>query len=89
MSSSVSESDVPSSSNQPTAHGPESQPKMETEIVPSSAGTSKSHMFKLGMLLDLKKKMDGMLLRVLEKLFWFPVCFHILKCLANLGFHLW
>ncbi|XP_044486983.1 uncharacterized protein LOC123212027 isoform X2 [Mangifera indica] len=48
VSSSVSESDVPSSSNQPTAHGPESQPKMETEIVPSSAGTSKSHMFKLG-----------------------------------------
>ncbi|KAJ0047698.1 hypothetical protein Pint_15685 [Pistacia integerrima] len=45
---SVSESDVPSSSDQPSSHGPESQPKMETEPVPASAGTSKSHMFKLG-----------------------------------------
>ncbi|KAB1217354.1 Protein MSP1 [Morella rubra] len=41
------EADPPSSSNAPS-NGLESQPKMETETVPSSSGTFKNYLFKLG-----------------------------------------
>ncbi|KAJ4712558.1 AAA-type ATPase family protein [Melia azedarach] len=44
----ASESDAPSSSNPLPSYGPESQPKMETDAVPSSSGTSKNHMFRIG-----------------------------------------
>ncbi|KAL5750743.1 hypothetical protein ACOSP7_025346 [Xanthoceras sorbifolium] len=44
---SASEADTPSSSNPPSS-GPESQTKIETDAVPTSSGTSKNHMFKIG-----------------------------------------
>lgn len=42
------EADVPSTSNGPSSIGLESQPKMDIDIIPSSAGTSKNTLFKLG-----------------------------------------
>ncbi|GAB4860458.1 hypothetical protein Ancab_035618 [Ancistrocladus abbreviatus] len=45
-SASAGESDLPSSSNIPCSYGLDSQPKAET--IPSSSGTSKNHVFKLG-----------------------------------------
>ena len=43
------EADPPSSSNAPPSNGLESQPKMETETVPSASGTSKNYLFKIGI----------------------------------------
>lgn len=43
------EADPPSSSNAPSSNGLESQPKMETETVPSASGTSKNYVFKIGI----------------------------------------
>lgn len=48
MDPSASETDTPSSSNAPTPHGLEPQPKLETDSVPSTSGTTKSGLFKLG-----------------------------------------
>ncbi|KAK9278660.1 hypothetical protein L1049_028233 [Liquidambar formosana] len=45
---SAGEADTPSSSNAPSLCGLESQPKMETDTVPSSSATSKNHVFKTG-----------------------------------------
>ncbi|XP_059442717.1 uncharacterized protein LOC132174960 isoform X3 [Corylus avellana] len=42
------EADPPSSANAPSSNGLESQPKMETETVPSASGTSKNYLFKIG-----------------------------------------
>ncbi|XP_062169767.1 uncharacterized protein LOC133875603 isoform X3 [Alnus glutinosa] len=42
------EVDPLSSSNAPSSNGLESQPKMETETVPSASGTSKNYVFKIG-----------------------------------------
>lgn len=44
----ASETDTPSSSNAPTPHGLESQAKLETDSVPSTSGTAKNCLFKLG-----------------------------------------
>ncbi|KAK0588352.1 hypothetical protein LWI29_038480 [Acer saccharum] len=44
---SASEADTPSSSNPPSS-GLESQTKTETDVAPTSSGTSKNHMFKIG-----------------------------------------
>ncbi|XP_045803435.1 uncharacterized protein LOC123897002 isoform X8 [Trifolium pratense] len=44
----ASEIDTPSSSNAPTPHGLESQAKLETDSVPSTSGTPKNCLFKLG-----------------------------------------
>ncbi|CAI8597541.1 unnamed protein product [Vicia faba] len=44
----ASETDAPSSSNAPTPHGLESQAKLETDNVPSTSGTAKNCLFKLG-----------------------------------------
>lgn len=85
----ASESDAPSSSNPLPSYGPESQPKMETDAVPSSSGTSKNHMFRIGMPLNLKKKTKWYMpfkfcLRGLSFLA-FILWFHILKCLSYPG----
>ncbi|GMY15098.1 protein msp1 [Fagus crenata] len=45
---SAGEADIPSSSNAPSPCGLESQPKMETDTVPSSSRTSKNDLFKIG-----------------------------------------
>lgn len=45
----ASETDTPSSSNAPTPHGLESQAKLEADNVPSTSGTAKNCLFKLGM----------------------------------------
>lgn len=50
------EADPPSSSNAPS-NGLESQPKMETETVPSSSGTFKNYLFKLGIPFELDIEM--------------------------------
>ncbi|KAI5408047.1 hypothetical protein KIW84_054045, partial [Lathyrus oleraceus] len=44
----ASETDTPSSSNAPTPHGLESQAKLETDNVPSTSGSAKNCLFKLG-----------------------------------------
>ncbi|KAK4843365.1 hypothetical protein QYF36_007268 [Acer negundo] len=44
---SASEADTPSSSNPPSS-GLDSQTKTETDVAPTSSGTSKNHMFKIG-----------------------------------------
>ncbi|XP_020206299.1 uncharacterized protein LOC109791412 isoform X2 [Cajanus cajan] len=44
----ASETEIPSSSNAPTSGGLESQPKLETDNMPSTSGTTKSCLFKLG-----------------------------------------
>ncbi|XP_029126658.1 uncharacterized protein LOC109795955 isoform X3 [Cajanus cajan] len=44
----ASEPDTPNSSNAPTSYGVESQPKLEADNVPSTSGTAKSCVFKLG-----------------------------------------
>ncbi|XP_039687397.1 uncharacterized protein [Medicago truncatula] len=44
----ASETDTPSSSNVPTPLGLESQAKLETDSVPSTSGTAKNCLFKLG-----------------------------------------
>lgn len=46
---STSEVDAPSSLD-PSTSGPESQPKMETDTVPTASGTSKNYMFKIGTM---------------------------------------
>nr|KYP35432.1 Spastin [Cajanus cajan] len=43
----ASETEIPSSSNAPTSGGLESQPKLETDNMPSTSGTTKSCLFKL------------------------------------------
>ncbi|XP_027339693.1 uncharacterized protein LOC113853311 isoform X2 [Abrus precatorius] len=48
MDPSASESDTPSSSNPPTSFGFEFHPKLETDNVPSTSGTAKNCVFKLG-----------------------------------------
>ncbi|KAH7528235.1 hypothetical protein FEM48_Zijuj05G0051000 [Ziziphus jujuba var. spinosa] len=47
VNQSTCEAETPSSSNAPSS-GLESQPKMESDTVPSSSGASKSYLFKLG-----------------------------------------
>lgn len=49
MDPSAIEIDTPSSSNAPTPLGLESQAKLETDCVPSTSGTAKNGLFKLGM----------------------------------------
>ncbi|RZB56660.1 putative AAA domain-containing protein C24B10.10c isoform C [Glycine soja] len=44
----ASEIETPSPSNAPTSYGFESQPKLETDNMPSTSGTAKSCSFKLG-----------------------------------------
>ncbi|KAE9604273.1 putative adenosinetriphosphatase [Lupinus albus] len=48
MDPSTRDTDTPSSSNAPTPHGLESQPKLEIDSVPPSSGTAKNCLFKLG-----------------------------------------
>ncbi|TKY73632.1 ATPase family AAA domain-containing protein 1-A [Spatholobus suberectus] len=48
MDPSASEPDTPNSSNAPTSYGFESQPKLEADNVPSTSGTAKNCVFKLG-----------------------------------------
>ncbi|XP_004500647.1 uncharacterized protein [Cicer arietinum] len=48
MDPSAIEIDTPSSSNAPTPLGLESQAKLETDCVPSTSGTAKNGLFKLG-----------------------------------------
>ncbi|KAH1126353.1 hypothetical protein GYH30_015378 [Glycine max] len=48
MDPSASEPDTPNSSNAPTPYGFESQPKLEADNVPSTSGTAKNCVFKLG-----------------------------------------
>lgn len=50
MDPSTSETDTPSSSNAPTPYGHDSQPKLEIDGVPSTSGTTKNCLFKIGML---------------------------------------
>lgn len=57
MDTSAGEADIPSSSNAPSPSGLESQPKMETDAVPSSSGASKNDLFKLGILFALYLEM--------------------------------
>ena len=45
----ASEPETPSPSNAPTSYGFESQPKLETDNMPSTSGTAKSCSFKLGV----------------------------------------
>ncbi|KAH1202100.1 putative AAA domain-containing protein C24B10.10c [Glycine max] len=45
----ASEIETPSPSNAPTSYGFESQPKLETDNMPSTSGTAKSCSFKLGV----------------------------------------
>ena len=45
----ASETETPSPSNAPTSYGFESQPKLEADNVPSTSGTAKNCVFKLGM----------------------------------------
>ena len=49
MDPSASEPETPNSSNAPTPYGFESQPKLEADNVPSTSGTAKNCVFKLGM----------------------------------------
>ncbi|KAH1246082.1 ATPase family AAA domain-containing protein FIGL1 [Glycine max] len=49
MDPSASEPDTPNSSNAPTPYGFESQPKLEADNVPSTSGTAKNCVFKLGI----------------------------------------
>ncbi|XP_021690124.1 uncharacterized protein LOC110671835 isoform X2 [Hevea brasiliensis] len=42
------EADAPSSSNALSSSGQESQPKMDADVVPSSSGTSRNLLFKIG-----------------------------------------
>ncbi|KAF8390623.1 hypothetical protein HHK36_025150 [Tetracentron sinense] len=56
-SPSVGEADTPSSANEPSSCGLESQPKLETNTAPSSSGTSKNHMFKT--VNDLRLEIPG------------------------------
>ncbi|KAF7838180.1 ATPase family AAA domain-containing protein 1-A isoform A [Senna tora] len=44
----TSEPDTPSSSNVPSSYGNDSQPKMEIDTLPSTSGTTKNGLFKLG-----------------------------------------
>ncbi|XP_015579764.1 uncharacterized protein LOC8266316 isoform X2 [Ricinus communis] len=46
--SSVVETDTPSCSNAPSSSGQESQPKMDADAVPSSSGTSRNLLFRIG-----------------------------------------
>ncbi|KAI9079510.1 hypothetical protein K1719_038592 [Acacia pycnantha] len=48
MDPSTSETDTPSPSNAPTSYGLESQPKTETDATPSTSGTTKYCLFKIG-----------------------------------------
>ncbi|KHN31902.1 ATPase family AAA domain-containing protein 1-A [Glycine soja] len=48
MDPSASEPETPNSSNAPTPYGFESQPKLEADNVPSTSGTTKNCVFKLG-----------------------------------------
>ncbi|OIV98173.1 hypothetical protein TanjilG_18288 [Lupinus angustifolius] len=48
MDPSTRDTDTPSSSNAPTPHGLESQPKLEIDSVPPTSGTAKSCLFELG-----------------------------------------
>ncbi|KAG5049979.1 hypothetical protein JHK85_011082 [Glycine max] len=48
MDPSASEPETPNSSNAPTPYGFESQPKLEADNVPSTSGTAKNCVFKLG-----------------------------------------
>ncbi|KAK4264504.1 hypothetical protein QN277_025667 [Acacia crassicarpa] len=48
MEPSTSETDTPSPSNAPTSYGLESQPKTETDATPSTSGTTKYCLFKIG-----------------------------------------
>jgi hypothetical protein len=45
----ASETDTPSTSNAPTPLGLEPQAKLDTDSVPSTSGTAKNCLFKLGM----------------------------------------
>ncbi|XP_054805925.1 uncharacterized protein LOC129308665 isoform X3 [Prosopis cineraria] len=45
---STSETDTPSPPNAPTSYGLESQPKTETDTAPSTSGTTKNCLFKIG-----------------------------------------
>ena len=49
MDPQASEPDTPNSSNAPTPYGFESQLKLEADNVPSTSGTAKNCVFKLGM----------------------------------------
>ena len=49
MDPSASEPETTHSSNAPTPYGFESQPKLEADNVPSTSGTAKNCVFKLGM----------------------------------------
>ncbi|KAK7265565.1 hypothetical protein RJT34_33186 [Clitoria ternatea] len=44
----ASETETPSPSNAPTSYGFESQPKLETDNIPSTSGTAKNCLVKLG-----------------------------------------
>ncbi|XP_040985695.1 uncharacterized protein LOC121233975 isoform X2 [Juglans microcarpa x Juglans regia] len=48
MDPSAGEADPPSSSNAPSSYGLDSQPNIETETVPSTSGTAKNYLFKIG-----------------------------------------
>ncbi|XP_075661412.1 uncharacterized protein LOC142631196 isoform X2 [Castanea sativa] len=60
MDPSAGEADIPSSSNAPSPSGLESQPKMETDAVPSSSGASKNDLFKLGDRVKFNGSVGGM-----------------------------
>lgn len=49
MDPSTRETDSPSSSNAHIIYGCESQPKSESDTAPSTSGTARNGVFKLGM----------------------------------------
>lgn len=71
--------DTPSSSNAPSS-GLEPQPKIDVDAMPSSSGTSRNLLFKIGMLLNL------LLERLWDLVFYFFFFPHILDLLCVLGF---
>ncbi|RVX17715.1 ATPase family AAA domain-containing protein 1-A [Vitis vinifera] len=48
MASSAGEADTPNIANAPISCELESQPKLESDTVPSSSGTTKNHLFRIG-----------------------------------------
>lgn len=70
MASSAGEADTPNIANAPVSCELESQPKLESDTVPSSSGTTKNHLFRIGIPLRTM----------------FPVPFYVLVLLVFLRF---
>ncbi|KAK7411030.1 hypothetical protein VNO78_02370 [Psophocarpus tetragonolobus] len=60
MDPSACEPDTPNSSNAPTLYGFDSQPKLEADNVPSTSGTTKNCVFKLGDRIKYSSSSSGL-----------------------------